>query len=143
MFQENNKAFRLGLILFLTGHMAYTALFLGSAVATLPVGLTAIILALFGLFIYRLMAPNLGSMRIPVIFYIVVISLMVASAFAAVQSGELSRLRGRLVLAGALLFYVSDLILASNRFWKPFRYHRISLAFYFSGQFCLALSASL
>jgi len=142
MFQESIKAFRLGLVLFLTGHLAYAALFLRSAVVTLPVGIATAILLLLGLLIYRLTAPNLGSMRIPVIFYIVVISLMVASAFAAVRSGELSRLRGRLALAGALLFYVSDVILASNRFWKPFRYHRISLAFYFSGQFCLALSAS-
>ena len=47
-----------------------------------------------------------------------------------------------LVLIGAVLFYVSDVILAAARFWKPWRYHRISLAFYYSGQLLIALAAS-
>lgn len=142
MFQENPKAFRLGLVLFLIGHLVYTGLFLQSASLSPAVVAATAALALLGFGIYRLMSPNLGGMRLPVLFYIVVISLMVAAAFAAARSGTFSRVRSRLILAGALLFYISDLILAANRFWRPFRYHRISLAFYFSGQFCLALSAS-
>ena len=46
-----------------------------------------------------------------------------------------------MVLFGALLFYFSDVILAANKFWKPWRYNRISLVFYYSGQLLIALSA--
>jgi hypothetical protein len=39
-----------------------------------------------------------------------------------------------MVLVGAALFYISDVILAANRFWKPWEYNRISLGFYYGGQ---------
>ena len=47
-----------------------------------------------------------------------------------------------MVAGGAVLFYISDVILAANRFWRSLRYDRISLAFYYGGQLLLALSAS-
>jgi uncharacterized membrane protein YhhN len=47
-----------------------------------------------------------------------------------------------MVAAGALLFYFSDMILALNRFCIPFKYHRISLALYYSGQALITLTAS-
>ena len=47
-----------------------------------------------------------------------------------------------MILAGALLFYLSDALLAANRFWKPWRYRRIGLAPYYAGQFLIALAAS-
>jgi hypothetical protein len=46
-----------------------------------------------------------------------------------------------MILTGALLFYISDIMLAANRFWKPWRYNRISLAFYYGGQLLIALAA--
>lgn len=38
------------------------------------------------------------------------------------------------------MFSISDLMLAVNRFRRPFKYHRFSLAFYYGGQFLIALS---
>jgi hypothetical protein len=32
-------------------------------------------------------------------------------------------------------------MLAANRFWRPWRYNRISLAFYYGGQLLIALAA--
>jgi hypothetical protein len=47
-----------------------------------------------------------------------------------------------MIATGAVLFYISDIILAASRFWRPWRYHRLSLAFYYSGQLLIALAAS-
>ncbi|MDZ7725470.1 MAG: lysoplasmalogenase [candidate division KSB1 bacterium] len=102
--------------------------------------LTAVLLLSVGTGFYRLMRPNLGSMRIPVIAYIVIISVMVNRAASAPLSPEFTPSQALLVLFGALLFYLSDVILAANKFWKPWRYNRISLVFYYSGQLLIALS---
>jgi len=47
-----------------------------------------------------------------------------------------------MIALGAILFYVSDVILAVARYVRPFRYNRISLAFYYAGQALIALAAS-
>jgi hypothetical protein len=46
------------------------------------------------------------------------------------------------IALGALLFYVSDVILALHRFRFSWKYGRINLAFYYAGQALIALSAS-
>jgi uncharacterized membrane protein YhhN len=142
MFQEQRKAFMLGLVLFLIGHIAYAIVFglLGRASA-LDVA-SALVLALLGAGFYLLLRPNLGRMRLPVIVYIVVISLMVDRAVSTQASPLFSSGQASMVTAGAALFYISDVILAAARFWKPWPYHRISLAFYYAGQALIALAAS-
>ena len=100
------------------------------------------VLAALALGIFRLLSPNLGKMRIPVLVYIVVISLMVSRAVSTLASPLFTRPHAWMVIAGAILFYVSDVILALARFWKPWPYHRISLAFYYAGQALIALAAS-
>ena len=78
---------------------------------------------------------------VPVIAYTLVISLMVHQAIALLAGGVLEQGRALLAIAGAVLFYLSDVILAANRFWKPWRYNRYSLYLYFGGQLLIALSA--
>jgi uncharacterized membrane protein YhhN len=142
MFQDNPKAFRIGLVLFLLAHIAYTVVFaLLGQFSTWDI-LSGVILLVAALGLYRLFQPNLGSMKIPVIVYIVVISLMVNRAIALFASPEFSTTQAWMVVAGALLFYISDVILAANRFWRPWKCQRISLAFYYSGQLLIALAAS-
>jgi len=81
-------------------------------------------------------------MKVPVIVYIVVISVMVNQAFSTFSGSAFTRGQAWMIAIGAILFYISDVILAANRFWKSFQYHRISLAFYYAGQFLIALAAS-
>jgi uncharacterized membrane protein YhhN len=90
---------------------------------------------------YFLIRRGLGRMRIPVIVYIVVISWMVSRAFSAFSSPVLSNQQAWMISTGAVLFYISDVILAANQFWKSWKYQRISLIFYYSGQWLIALSA--
>jgi uncharacterized membrane protein YhhN len=141
MFKESRKAFMLGLVLFLLAHVAYTVVFilLGrfSAWDLLSVGL----LLAAGAGFYTLLRPNLGSMRGPVIAYMVVISLMVNRAAATLVSPAFTPGQAAMILSGAVLFYLSDVMLAANRFWRPWRYNRISLAFYYGGQLLIALAA--
>jgi uncharacterized membrane protein YhhN len=142
MFQENRKYFSLGLGLFLLAHLAYTIVF---SMLGRPSGwdiLSAAILLTMAIGFYNMIRPNLGTMRLPVIIYIVVISVMVNRSVSTLAGPAFSMRQGILIVTGALLFYVSDILLAANRFWKPWRYNRISLAFYYAGQFLIALAAS-
>ena len=86
--------------------------------------------------------PILRSLRrsrpvlaMPVIAYVAVFVVMVASAGGT---------RSPVALAGALLFFYSDAILAWNRFVRPIRYGRVvNLVPYHLGQAMLVLSLAL
>lgn len=142
MFQESRRAFLVGLVLFLLAHIAYTVVFTALGRSSRWDVLSAVVLLAAGVGFYGLIRPNLGAMRGPVIVYMIVISVMVNRAASTLASPVLGTLQAAMVAAGAVLFYVSDVILAAARFWKPWRYHRISLAFYYAGQFFIALAAS-
>ncbi len=140
MFHDSRRAFVLGLVLFLLAHVVYTVVFtlLGS-VSAWDVLSTAVLLVLIVVF-YRIIGGNLGTMRVPVVVYMLVISAMVNRALSTLSSPLFGVEQGVMVAVGAVLFYVSDIILAAGRFWKPWRYQRISLAFYYSGQLLIALA---
>lgn len=142
MFHESRKAFMVGLVLFLLAHIAYTAVFTALGRSSGWDVLSAAALLAAGAAFYALIRPNLGTMRLPVIAYMVVISVMVNRAVSTLASPLFGAAQAAMVAVGAVLFYVSDVILAAARFWKPWRYHRISLAFYYAGQFLIALAAS-
>ena len=80
-------------------------------------------------------------MTIPVLAYIVVITVMVCGAFSLLLESGLG-LSGRiLAFCGALTFYASDLFVARDRFVKKGAINRIlGLSLYFGGQFLLAFS---
>jgi uncharacterized membrane protein YhhN len=142
MFQENRKAFVVGLVLFLLAHVAYTVVFAKLGRFSAWDILSTVALLAVGVGFYTLIKPNLGTMRMPVIVYMVVISVMVSRAVATLANPVLKIGQAVMMAVGAVLFYISDVILAANRFWKPWRYHRVSLAFYYSGQLLIALAAS-
>lgn len=141
MFQQKRKFFMLGLVLFLLAHVVYTVIFTRYGVFSVwDIPMTVLLLSA-GAGFYHLMQTNLGSMRAPVIAYILIISVMVSRAASAPFSPQFKQTQALLILFGALLFYLSDVILAANKFWKPWKYNRISLVFYYSGQVLIALSA--
>ncbi len=142
MFQEKRKAFMVGLALFLLAHVAYTVVFWLLGRFSAWDILSTLVLLAAGVTLYILFKPNLGTMKIPVIVYIAVISVMVNRAIGALFSPVFGSGQATLIITGALLFYISDVILAVCRFWRPWRYHRISLAFYYGGQVLIALAAS-
>jgi uncharacterized membrane protein YhhN len=143
------ESFIFGLIAFLFAHVVYAAAFARAQVA-LGAGsnmaaevIAAAALAIIATAMYRYLQPSLGKLRVPVILYILVISIMLhralAVAFALPATSTL------LMAAGALLFYVSDAILAIDRFkmhGRMPRGHLWNLSTYYLGQLLIALSAS-
>jgi len=136
------QAFRGGLVLFLLAHVAYAltfTLFGAFHRADLAVGGVLLILAAV---VYAYLAPGLVKMKGPVVLYILVISFMVNRAVSAFYSPTYSSIQAWLIAVGAILFWISDLILAVNRFRRPFRLHPVLLVFYYGGQLLIALSPS-
>jgi uncharacterized membrane protein YhhN len=129
-------------VLFLLAHVAYAITFTMLDGLHTTDWLMALALLLIGGGIFFQIRGGLGKMKVPVIVYLVVISVMVNQALSAFTGSAFSAGQAWMISIGAILFYVSDVILAANRFWKPFRYNRISLAFYYAGQCLIALAAS-
>ncbi len=138
------KMFLLGLVSFLIGHVFYVFAFFKvaglngfAAIGTLlTIGVSA--------GVYKWLKPHLGTMKIPVIFYIVVISGMMCGAWAILGETDLARQGRLLVFIGALSFYVSDLFVARDRFLKDeFLNRLIGLPLYYAGQFMLAFSVGV
>ena len=142
MFQEKRRAFITGLGLFVVAHVAYSVVFLILGQFSSRDVLPAVLLAVLGVGFYRLIHPGLGTLKYPVIAYIMIISFMVSRAFSAFMSPVFNAQQALMIALGALLFYFSDMVLAANRFWKPCRYHRVNLVFYYSGQCLITLAAS-
>ncbi len=143
MFQENRKAFALGLGFFLLTHVTYSVVFIRLGRFSARDLISFVILSAAGWSFYTLLKSNLGKLKLPVIIYIIVISLMVNRAVSTLfNSSSFNTEQAIMISLGAGLFYISDVILAANRFWKPWKYHHISLIFYYTGQFFIALAAS-
>ncbi|MDJ0959481.1 MAG: lysoplasmalogenase [Acidimicrobiia bacterium] len=135
---RSDRAFLLGLVSFLFGHVAYVVAFVvrgqspGWMIAGVIVtGAAAIVIAPW-------LLPHLDdAMRIPVIAYMAVISAMLLTA--AGTQGSAADWR---ILMGAALFYVSDIYVARDRFVTPGRINRLTgLPLYYVGQLLLAWSA--
>jgi uncharacterized membrane protein YhhN len=140
---KSKRAFMIGLILFLIAHVVYSIVFTVCSGFVKGDLISAVVLILLAIIIYFYLYPGLEKMKIPVLIYVVVISFMVNRAISTFSGKFFNYSQVLLISIGAGLFYISDLILAINKFRKPFKYHRISLAFYYSGQLLIALSTGL
>jgi len=138
------STFRAGLAAFLLGHLAYVVAF---ALYTKPTDWLlpgVLLLWALAIVVFRWLRPHLGDMRIPVIAYVVVITLMVWAAWAMFWAGELAPGGARLALIGAACFYLSDLFVARDRFISQGFVNRIcGLPLYYTGQFLIAFSVGL
>ena len=137
-------AFRVGLVAFLAGHILYIlafAILTSRADWINPVNI--LIIAISGC-VYLWLLPHLGKMLVPVTFYIVVITVMAAGAWAAFRNPGVRRLGAWFILVGAVFFYVSDIFVAHQRFVMEQFYNRlIGLPLYYTAQFLLAFSVGL
>ena len=81
-------------------------------------------------------------MKLPVLAYVAVITLMVVGAWAVFERPSSLPLTGKtLIFWGAVLFYLSDLFVARDQFIRQaFSNRLIGLPLYYTGQFLLAFS---
>ncbi|NOZ95752.1 MAG: lysoplasmalogenase [Acidobacteria bacterium] len=132
------RGFLAGLVVFLLGHLAYVVAFH----TLVPVSSWALeplapVILVSGVVVNRLW-PRLGKLRFAVLGYVTVISIMVWGAAGTVGPAHAG---GWHRLAGAVLFYVSDLFVARNRFVeKRFVNRAIGLPLYYAGQLILAFT---
>jgi uncharacterized membrane protein YhhN len=129
-----------GLVAFLVAHLFYIAAFM-SEINTL-IWWPLIPLVTFGMVIYFILAANLGKLKLPVIMYVFVILVMAWLAWErwcqTSQSGALP------AFIGALLFVISDTILAVDRFRGTFKTARVlNLTTYFAAQCFIAGSVGV
>ncbi len=113
--------FAAGLVCFLATHIFYILYF--SRTPHRPPSLLkkkpwiSILVIAYGTSLLILLLPGLGALRIPVIIYAIVICSMLLSSFQAFN--RVSQPSGFLFIAGALLFTLSDSLLAWNKFYRP------------------------
>lgn len=139
-----NMLFLGGLIGFLITHICYTLAFWNRS---LPIekGLSSNlwVIPIFFLnwigFNY-LLWPSLGEMRLPVIIYSMVITLMAISVFRL--RGFLSSRWFSILLVGILLFMISDSLIAVNRFMHEIQLpapRLLIMSTYLLGQYLIVL----
>jgi len=119
---RNGLFFILGLSAFLTAHLLYILYFLrirsdrDSFFRKRPVMLLAVLAYVIELLF--LLWPGLDAMKIPVVVYATVIGTMLCLALW--QCGRVGNRTAYLFAAGAMLFVLSDSVLAIDRFRHPF-----------------------
>ena len=126
-----------GLVAFLIAHLFYIAAFVSEIGALTWWPLVPAVI--YGIVIYTILAPSLGKLKLPVLIYVVGILIMAWLAWERwVQTGQSSAL---LASVGAVLFVISDTILAINRFRGTFKPARaLNLTTYFAAQWLIASS---
>lgn len=131
--------FLLGLGSFLLAHLAYITAFTTLGISRRWALFSAIPVLLAAAATTLWLTPYLdANLIMPVHAYVGVISLMVIAAFACKGAGA-----STLVVAGALMFFVSDLSVAAQRIVAvDFPTIIWGLPLYYAGQICLALSTS-
>jgi uncharacterized membrane protein YhhN len=95
--------------------------------------------AVYGILIFVILLPGLNAMTLPVAAYVIVIMVMAWQAWD--QWDDKRTQWALLAFIGAVLFVVSDSLLAINKFGEPFLAARaLTLTTYFSAQWLIANS---
>jgi uncharacterized membrane protein YhhN len=138
------KAFMVGLVAFLLGHVFYifSFSFLVPVFGWFSQGL--VIIVVISALIFFWLRPHLKSMLVPVLIYILVITIMAVGAWVVFLKSSFQVSGRMLILVGALCFYISDIFVARQRFIKEeFQNRLLGLPLYYTGQFMLAFSVGL
>lgn len=138
LFNGSTIYFSLGLAFFLTAHIFYSLGFLERNKKNFSsfLLLTLCFFGTYGIVLYLKLLPFLGSLSIPVFVYILAIltmGVLAINRFKMVTSKSFSY-----VAIGAILFMISDSLLAINKFITPIHYsHLLVMGTYGIAQFCI------
>lgn len=142
LLEAGDATFLAGVGAFLLGHLAYVAAFTTRSSALRP--WSSLPFAAWGLGAFLVLLPDLQEvgMSLPVGVYIIVICIMMWRAFACLPARERASFAISAGALGAILFGVSDTLIALDRFHSPIsgvRYPIILL--YWLGQLGITASA--
>lgn len=130
--------FMAGLISFLIAHIFYIIAFTSETGFIVSLG-SLVPFAVYGAVVFTILAPHTGKLKLPVLAYVIVILVMAWQACTRwSQTGGTSAL---LAFLGAVLFVISDSVLALDRFRGKFKAARLlTPVTYLSAQWLIALS---
>lgn len=136
---QSRTAFLAGLVAFLLAHVAYVTAFVRHGYARRWVIVAAVPVTAIAIIVFVWLEPHTPpDLLNPVRAYIAVISVMVIFATGTQGQGG-----SRLIVAGAIMFFLSDLSVASLRLVQTdYPTYLIGLPLYYAGQVCLALSST-
>ncbi len=141
---REERMFLYGIISFLVGHLFYILAFFYLAVPGVWTITATMATAVISGAVYLWFRNSLGKMKIPVIAYILVISLMMIGAWSLLGTTGIATPGRSAAFAGAFCFYLSDIFVARDRFVQPsFVNKLLGLPLYYLGQFLLAFSIGL
>jgi uncharacterized membrane protein YhhN len=144
LLSASEKLFLAGLIVFLLTQICYLIGFRQQMLA--PSAWSLVVISIILLNAVRLLRRIVGSMRAngmdrlvyPVIVYGLVISLMLYAAMSTISDHSWNLGAAFLVSLGAFLFWLSDLMLAWNKFVSPLKLGPLAIVLLYQiGQICL------
>jgi uncharacterized membrane protein YhhN len=134
---DPERLFVFGLGSFLIAHVVYIFLFVRNRRRTIALGASRVLLAalvlLYSIGVSAWLLPSLGGLIVPVAIYMCAITAMVVSAI-------LARFQNPWIVVGAILFLISDSLLAVNKFKTPIPYRDFLVwSTYYAGQYGIAI----
>ncbi len=123
IFQEQHTLFFIGgLVSFLLAHVSYVLYYLRSSDLTAVKKLKnkilyILLMVIYGIVMYSMLYNNLGELAAPVFVYTSILISM--NIFALNRYGKVNENSFNLILVGAIIFAVSDSLLAFNKFFLP------------------------
>jgi uncharacterized membrane protein YhhN len=144
LFEDKNTLFFMaGLGSFLLAHLLYIRAFLmlrkGETLRVRWFWIIAV--GIYGSTLLYMLLPYLGALKLPVAVYAFVLCLMLLSAVHAFSNPYAKP--GVICVAGALLFVMSDTMLAINKFYVGFAYAGLAIMLtYAAAQYLLVLGAA-
>jgi uncharacterized membrane protein YhhN len=140
VFLLYDQAFVMGLAVFLIAHILFASAFIVLAHRIHLSWATAWPLVCFAVAYMWFLWPGLGTMKLPVLIYVIAIVLMSWQALGL--HGVLKNAYSKIMALGAILFMLSDSIIAYSRFVDDFMLSQVLiLGFYWTAIFLLAWSA--
>jgi uncharacterized membrane protein YhhN len=124
--ESNGNMFIPGLVCFLLAHIMYFIVFVTTPGKNSIIGSRILLLLpviIYGVGLVLYLYCDLNEMKLPVIMYAIVILCMLAGAINRID--KVKKKSFLLVLAGAILFVVSDSVIAINKFSHRFEYSAI------------------
>lgn len=139
LISPSREFFLVGLSAFLLAHIAYITGFVGYGQDRRRVLIAAGPVVVAAVAVLAWMMPYASDgLAMPVRIYTAVISLMLITAFGAQAAGA-----SKLIVAGAIMFFLSDLSVASLRVvGTDFPAYVWGMPFYYAGQLCIGLGAA-
>ncbi len=131
-----DRFFVFGLGAFLVAHLLFAVAFIKSFGFSKSIG-ALVLLLLISIWIYGLLWPHLGALKVPVLVYVLAIAFMTWQGMGAYIKN--ANPASRLVALGAVCFMLSDSLLGYNKFVVTLHWASAGiLSSYWLAIYCLA-----